>query len=77
MTDFTKDSAIEVLQANNYKYLGFIDAGWGEKFYTWRSPDQAPDTLPIEWRLGEMRRKAYLLDMKRWHELQREKEAVA
>ena len=71
MIDFSKKEAIRVLERLDYEYLGFLDAGWGEKFYTFRSPNQAPDTLPIQWKLGEMRRRAYLLEMQDWHRMQR------
>ena len=63
MIDFTKKESIRVLEHHGYKYLGFLDAGWGEKFYTFTAEGW---DYPITYKLGEMRRKAYLLDMKAW-----------
>ena len=71
MVDFSKKEAIRVLERLDYEYLGFLDAGWGEKFYTFRSPNQDPDKLPLMWKLGEMRRNAYLLEMRDWQRMQR------
>ena len=74
MVDFSKKEAIRVLEKFDYEYLGFLDAGWGEKFYTFRAPNHSKDTMPIQYRLGEMRRRAYLLDMQDWHRMQRQSE---
>ena len=64
MIDFSKKEAIRVLEKFDYKYLGFLDAGWGEKFYHFMSPKSGP----VTYKLGEMRRRAYLLDMQAWKE---------
>ena len=74
MRDFSKKEAIRTLEQFGYTYLGFLDAGWGEKFYTFKSED---GSCRWQWRLGEMRRRAYLEDMRHWMELQREDEKAA
>ena len=74
MVDFSKKESIRVLETNGYTYLGFKDAGWGEKFYTFTAEGW---DHPITYKLGEMRRRAYLLDMRRWMELQRQDEVSA
>ena len=76
MIDFSKKEAIRVLEKFDYEYLGYLDAGWGEKFYTFRAPNQSKDTLPIQYKLGEMRRRAYLLDMQDWQRMTQTKETV-
>ena len=75
MVDFSKKEAIAVLESFDYKYLGFLDAGWGEKFYHFKSPESGDIT--ITYKLGEMRRRAYLLDMQRWMGKQAADERVA
>ena len=73
MVDFTKKEAIRILEKFDYHYLGFLDAGWGEKFYTFKSED---GSCRWQWKLGEMRRRAYLLDMQDWHRMQQASEAA-
>ena len=68
MRDFSKKEAIRILEKFDYVYLGFLDAGWGEKFYTFKSE---VGSCRWQWRLGEMRRRAYLEDMQDWHRMQR------
>ena len=65
MVDFSKKESIRILEKFNYEFLGYLDAGWGEKFYTFYNYDQGST---VQMKLGEMRRKAYLLDMQAWRE---------
>ena len=73
MVDFTKKEAIRILEKFDYEYLGFLNAGWGEKFYTFKTPDSFGK---VQWTLGEMRRKAYLMDMQDWVRMQQASEAM-
>ena len=68
MTDFSKKEAIRTLEQHGYTYLGFQDAGWGEKFYTFNAPydPMTGGNSVVTYKLGEMRRRAYLLDMQEW-----------
>ena len=69
MIDFTKNESIATLQKYGYTYLGYNDAGWGEKFYTFMPnycPVQGGKAYPLTFKLGELRRRAYLLDMSNW-----------
>ena len=76
MIDFSKKEAIRVLEKFDYKYLGFNDIGWGEKFYVFELPvsKQTGGDSYVTYKLGEMRRRAYLLDMQAWTRLQRANE---
>ena len=58
MTDFNKSQSINTLKKYGWEYHGFLNAGWGEKFYTFTNPDKNRVTL----KLGELRRKAYGVD---------------
>ena len=69
MIDFKKDTAISILEKNYYKYLGYLDAGWGEKFYTFEPPYcavQGGTTYPVTYKLRDLRHRAYLLDHRNW-----------
>ena len=79
MTDYSKKDAIRVLESFGYKYHGFNDIGWGEKFYVFELPEskQIGGESYVTYKLGEMRRRAYLVDMNHWMELQRQDEAMA
>ena len=70
MTDFTKKECIATLKKHGWKYHGFRDIGWGEKFYVFTSPEKATVTM----KLGQLRKKAYGVDMYHWLGLQRAKE---
>ena len=67
MIDFTKKECIRVFESFDYKYLGFNDIGWGEKFYVFElPPDHTVGEAYVTYKLGEMRRKAYRMDSNRW-----------
>ena len=72
MVDFTKKESIATLEKHGWKYHGFLDAGWGEKFYYFTSPEKAK----VPMKLGQLRRKAYSVDMYHWFGMQRAKERV-
>ena len=78
MIDYSKKESIRVLEANGYKFLGFNDIGWGEKFYVFETPNTETHTgvAYVHYKLGEMRRRAYLLDMQDWHRMQQASEAA-
>ena len=78
MVDFSKKESIRVLESNGYKFLGFNDIGWGEKFYVFELPEskQVGGDSYVTYKLGEMRRRAYLLDMHNWMEKVRLDEAA-
>ena len=71
MTNFSKKECIRVLESFGWKYLGFNDIGWGEKFYTFKIKGE---TGYRTMKLGEMRSKAYNLDMNRWFKQQQQDE---
>ena len=79
MIDFSKKEAISVLEKFDYKYLGFNDIGWGEKFYVFETPNTETHTgvAYVHYKLGEMRRIAYTLDVRDWMGQQRADERVA
>ena len=58
MTDFTKKDCIATLEKYGWTYHGFLDAGWGEKLYTFTSPKKVSVTM----KLGQLRNKAYGVD---------------
>ena len=62
MTDFSKKESISVLKKHGWTYHGFLDIGWGEKFYVFSSPEK----VKVEMKLGQLRRKAYSVDMYHW-----------
>ena len=70
MVDFSKKECIETLESFGWKYLGFLDIGWGEKFYTFHIPGWSKKN-PCTMKLGEMRRTVYKMDMHRWFHAQR------
>ena len=65
MIDFTKKECIRVLESFGWKYLGFNDIGWGEKFYCFNIPNWDKQN-PAAFKLGQMRTKAYRMDSNRW-----------
>ena len=73
MIDFTKEEATRILEKFDYDYLGFRDAGWGKKFYTFYSYKQRSNVI---YTLGEMRRRAWLLAMQDWHRMRQASEAL-
>ena len=72
MAENTKKECIATLKKYGWQYHGFLDAGWGEKFYTFTSPEKVTVTM----KLGELRRKAYDVDMCYWFGQQRAQERV-
>jgi len=73
MIDLTKKECIAILESFGWTYKGFLNIGWGEKFYTFE--DVAGDLRTMK--LGEMRRKAYGMDMNRWFGQQTASERIA
>ena len=73
MIDFTKKECIATLESFGWVYKGYLNAGWGEKFYTFKVKGE---TRYRTMKLGEMRRKAYIMDMNRWFGQQTAKERV-
>ena len=61
----TKKEAIAVFERAGYTFIGYKDAGWGEKLYHFTHPN-----IPGEdaYHLGLMRDKARRLDNKMWYE---------
>ena len=68
----TKAECIATLEKHGWEYRGFLDAGWGKKFYTFTSPERVTVTM----RLPQLRRKAYHVDMYHWLGLQATEERV-
>lgn len=64
MTYLSKKHCIRVLESFGWKYLGFNDLGWGEKFYCFNIPNR-DEQNPAVFKLGQMRRKAYHMDFNR------------
>ena len=63
MTDLTKKTCIATLEKHGWTYKGFLDAGWGEKFHTFKVKGE---TGYRTMKLAEMRRKAYDVEMQQW-----------
>ena len=68
----TKTEAIRSFEFSGYKYLGFKDIGWGQKYYHFLSPPSeltgCSSTLTYD--LRNMRIKAEHLEYKRWSDKQ-------
>ena len=68
-----KKEAIAVLERAGFKFLGFNDIGWGEKFYVFENPEteqyvgESYTTLT----LNRLRKLARHLDHKMWWEARR------
>jgi len=72
MINLTKEECIATLEGFGWTYKGFLDIGWGEKFYTFE--DAAGNLRTMK--LGELRKKAYGMDMNRWFGQQTAKERI-
>ena len=61
----TKKEAIAIFERAGYTYIGYKDAGWGEKMYHFTHPN-----IPGEdaYDLKLLRNKAQLLEYKMWQE---------
>ena len=59
----TKTEAIAIFERAGYTFIGYKDAGWGEKMYHFTHP-----SIPGEdaYHLGLLRSKARRLDHKMW-----------
>lgn len=64
MTNITKNECIRILESFNWTYTGFRKIGWNDKFYTFKVPGMKGYRAMT---LSEMRRKAYGMDVNRWH----------
>ena len=70
----TKKEAIAVLERAGFKFQGFNDLGWGEKFYVFENPEteeyvgEAYSTFT----LSRLRSRARYLDLMMWWDARRE-----
>ena len=65
-----KKEAIATFERAGYTYLGFKDAGWGEKFYTFLAPCDSitGGNSVLTYTLKLLRNKAQFLEYKMWQE---------
>ena len=64
----TKKEAIAVFERAGFKFQGFNDIGWGEKFYVFENPEteEYVGNAYSTFTLGRLRTKARYLDLKMW-----------
>ena len=64
----TKQEAIRSFELSGYKYLGFRDTGWGQKFYCFLAPYSPMNggNSTVDYDLKLLRKRAYGLEMQRW-----------
>ena len=69
----TKKEAIAVFERAGYKFIGFNDIGWGEKFYVFENPNTEEFTgnAYSTFTLSRLRSKARHLDTQMWLEQHR------
>ena len=61
----TKKEAIAIFERAGYTYIGYKDAGWGEKLYHFTHPNIPGEDV---YHLSLLRLKARRLDTKMWYE---------
>ena len=71
----TKQEAIRVFERAGFKFIGFNDIGWGEKFYVFENPSTETYTgvAYSTYDLSHLRKRARFLDHQLWLEEHRAK----
>ncbi len=71
----TKQEAIRSFELSGYKYLGFRNTGWGQKFYRFLAPYSPTNggNSTVDYDLKLLRKRADRLQIERWFAEQKAK----